>query len=321
MYVEPSYDFEWVRNLEELSRVATELQGEPLLAVDTETSGWQTGNEQLCLIQIGIPSKRRVVLVDVLATGAPTPLEEVMSAPTPLIVAHNASFEERQFARYDIKIKGVRDTLSMSRELRPDLPNHTLRTCCKLLLGMELSKEQQVSDWSLRPLSDEQVKYARLDAEVSVYLYDYLAQLEERVKSELAADLPVLMREYASVCRERYQLTASVAHELAFFTAREQKLKEAIRQKLIDGAPPYDGPFGTCTVSKVKRTEVNVQKVRELFPEFAGEVIGEYVERKRFDMLARERGLPKNAIESVLDTVGYTERLQLTLKDDSGSAE
>jgi hypothetical protein len=38
-------------------------------------------------------------------------------------------------------------------------------------------------------------------------------------------------------------------------------------------------------------------------------------------MLARERGLPKNAIESVLETVGYNERLQLTLKDDSGSSE
>jgi hypothetical protein len=321
MYVEPSYDFEWVRTLDELTRAAAELQDEPVLAVDTETSGWQTGNEQLCLIQIGIPSKRRVVLVDVLATGAPIPLAPVMNAATPLIVAHNASFEERQFARFDIKMKGVRDTLSMSRDLRPDLPNHTLRTCCKLLLGMELSKEQQVSDWSLRPLSDEQIKYARLDAEVSVYLYDYLAQLEERVKSELTADLPILMQEYASVCGQRYQLTASIAHELAFFTAREQKLREAIRQKLIDGSPSYDGPYGTCAVSKVKRTEVNVQKVRELYPEFADEVIAEYVERKRFDMLARERGLPKNAIESVLETVGYTERLQLILKDESGSSE
>jgi ribonuclease D len=321
MYAEPLYEFEWIRSLDELTRAADEIQAEPLLAVDTETSGWQTGNEQLCLIQIGIPSKRRVLLVDVLATGAPTPLAPVMSAATPLIVAHNASFEERQFARYDIKLKGIRDTLYMSRELRPDLPNHTLRTCCKLLLGLELSKEQQVSDWSIRPLSDEQVKYARLDAEVSVYLYTYLSELEERVKSELSAELPVLMQEYSGVCRQRYELTASIAHELAFFAAREQKLKEAIRQRLIDGSPSYDGPYGTCAVSKVKRTEVNVQKVRELFPEFAAEVIGEYVERKRFDIVARERGLPKNAIESVLDTVGYNERLQITLKDDSGSLE
>jgi hypothetical protein len=321
MYAEPQYDFEWVRSLDELTRAAVELQDEPLLAVDTETSGWQTGNEQLCLIQIGIPSKRRVVLVDVLSVGAPVPLAPIMSAATPLIVAHNASFEERQFARYDIKLKGIRDTLFMSRDLRPDLPNHTLRTCCKLLLGLELSKEQQVSDWSLRPLNDEQIKYARLDAEVSVYLYEYLAKLEERVRRELAADLPVLMQEYASVCRQRYELTAPIAHELAFFAAREQKLKEAIRQKLIDGTPPYDGPYGTCAVSKVKRTEVNVQRVRDLFPEFAHEVVAEYVERKRFDMVARERGLPKNAIESVLDTVGYNERLQLALKDDTGSSE
>lgn len=321
MLAKPSYEFEWVRSVEELTRAADELQDEPLVAVDTETSGWQTGNDQLCLIQIGIPSKRRVVLVDVLATGAPIPLATVMSAPTPLIVAHNASFEERQFARYDIKIKGVRDTLSMSRLLRPDLPNHTLRTCCKLLLGLELSKEQQVSDWSLRPLTDEQISYARLDAEVSVYLYEYLRQLEERVERELEADIPVLMQEYSDVCKKRYELTATIAHDLAFYAAREQKLKETIRQKLIDGAPAYDGRFGSCAVSKVKRTEINVRKVRDVFPEFASEVISEYVERKRFDMVASERGLPKSSIESVLDVVGYNERLQLSLKDDAGSSE
>jgi hypothetical protein len=38
-------------------------------------------------------------------------------------------------------------------------------------------------------------------------------------------------------------------------------------------------------------------------------------------MVASERGLPKNAIESVLDVVGYNERLQLSLKDDVGSSE
>lgn len=321
MYVQPTYAFEWATSAEDLSRVAEQLAGHPVLSVDTETSGWQIGNEQLCLIQIGVPSEKRVILVDVLKTGAPTPLAPILSAPTPLIIAHNASFEERQFARYDMKVKGIRDTLTMSRQLRPDLPNHTLRTCCKLLLGLELSKEEQSSDWSARPLSESQVAYARLDAEVAISLYEYLNQLDERASHELDLDIPGLLKEYNYVVRQRFDISREISHEMAFLQAREQKLKDVIRQKLIDGAPQYEGPLGRCLIQKVKRTEVNPGLVRSKFPEFADEVIQEYVDRKRFDAVAKERGLPKNAIEAVLDTVGYNDRLTIAVGDDTGSVE
>jgi DNA polymerase III epsilon subunit-like protein len=321
MYAVPTYDFEWIRSAEELAHAAESIAKEPLISVDTETSGWQTGNEQLCLIQIGVPSSRRVLLIDVLSTGAPSALAPMFASPEQLFIAHNASFEERQFARYDMKVKGIKDTLTMSRELRPDLPNHTLRTCCKLLLGIELRKDEQVSDWSVRPLSDKQIDYARLDAEVAVQLYSYLAELELRVSAELDLEIPDLMAEYASVSRRRFELTASIAHELAFVAAREERLKATIRQKLIDGAPAYDGTIGTCSIQKVKRTEVNTQRVREVYPEFADEVIQEFVDRRRFDNVAREHGLPKNAIERVLDTVGYNERLTIKLKDESGAVD
>lgn len=321
MYTTPTYDFDWIRTAEELVRLSDQLANEAVISVDTETSGWQVGNEQLCLIQIGVPSTKKVFLIDVLSTGAPTPLAPMLASPDQLFIAHNAAFEERQFGRYDMKVKGIRDTLTMSRDLRPDLPNHTLRTCCKLLLGVELRKDEQSSDWSLRPLSDKQIDYARLDAEIAISLYSYLAELESRVSAELNLDIPSLMSEYSRVNRTRYDVTSSIAHELAFLRAREERLKTTIRDKLIHGADAYDGPIGTCSLQKVKRTEVNTDKVRELFPEFAGEVIQEYVDRKRFDAVAKERGLPKNAIERVLDTVGFNERLTLKLKDEAGEAE
>ena len=321
MYATPTYQFDWIRTAEELVQAAESIKDEPIISVDTETSGWQTGNEQLCLIQIGIPATKRVLLVDVLATGAPLPLGPMLASPDQLFIAHNAAFEERQFARYDMKVRGIKDTLYMSRELRPDLPNHTLRTCCRLLLGIELSKEEQTSDWSLRPLSNSQIDYARLDAAVAIALYDYLARLEATCAAELNQAVPDLMREYSEITRKRFELSASIAHELAFLQARENKLKEAIRQKLIEGEPGYDGPVGRCALTKVKRTEVNVQKVRDLYPEFALEVIREYVDRKRFDTVAKERGLPKNSIEKVLDTTGFNERLTLSLRDDAGAEE
>lgn len=321
MEARPTYPFEWIRSKEELIQAADSIVAEPIISVDTETSGWQTGNEQLCLIQIGIPSSKRVLLIDVLSTGSPEPLAPMLASPEQLFIAHNAPFEERQFARYDMKVKGIRDTLTMSRALRPDLPNHTLRTCCRLLLGIELSKEEQGSDWSARPLSDRQIDYARLDAEVAISLYQYLADLEAKVSAELELPVPDLMDEYARVARRKFELTAGIAHELAFLQAREDRIKDTIRQKLIDGTPPYDGVVGVCSVQRVKRTEVNTQRVRELYPEFAKEVVKEYVERKQFELVAKEYGLPKNAIENVLDTVGYNDRLTLKLRDEAGNLE
>jgi len=321
MAASPSYPFDWIRTKEELVQAAESLASEPIISVDTETSGWQTGNEQLCLIQIGVPSTRRVLLIDVISTGAPEPLAPRFASPDQLFIAHNAPFEERQFARYDMKVKGIRDTLTMSRELRPDLPNHTLRTCCRLLLGIELSKEEQGSDWAARPLSDRQIDYARLDAEVALSLYQYLADLEAKVSAELELPVPELMVEYAQVMRRKLELTSAIAHELAFVHAREEKIKSTIRQKLIDGAQSYDGSVGVCSVQRVKRTEVNTQRVRELYPEFAKEVVKEYVDRKQFEIVAKEYGLPKNAIENVLDTVGYNDRLTIKLRDEAGNLE
>jgi DNA polymerase III epsilon subunit-like protein len=321
MYAVPTYDFNWVRSAEELAQVADLLANEPIISVDTETSGWQTGNEQLCLIQIGVPSTKRVFLVDVLSTGAPLALGPMLASQEQLFIAHNAAFEQRQFARYDLKVRGIRDTLSMSRELRPDLPNHTLRTCCRLLLGIELSKEEQSSDWSKRPLSDNQIDYARLDAEVAIALYTYLADLEERVSAELQLDIPELMAEYSKVVRNKYELTAKIAHDLAFLSAREERVRAAIRQRLIDGASSYDGEFGICSLQKVRRTEVSPAKVREIFPEFADQVIDEHVDRKRFSAIATEQGLPNSAVEQVLDTVGFNERLTIKLKDEVGTTD
>jgi ribonuclease D len=321
MAATPTYPFDWIRTREELVQAAESIASEPIISVDTETSGWQTGNEQLCLIQIGVPSTKRVLLIDVLSTGSPDPLASMFASPEQLFIAHNAPFEERQFARYDMKVKGIRDTLTMSRELRPDLPNHTLRTCCRLLLGIELSKEEQGSDWAARPLNDRQVDYARLDAEVAISLYQYLAELEAKVSAELELPVPDLMEEYARVTRRKLELAAEIAHELAFLQAREERVKSTIRQKLIDGANPYDGAIGLCSVQRVKRTEVNTQRVRELYPEFAKEVVREYVERKQFETVAKEYGLPKNAIDNVLDTVGYNDRLILKLRDEAGNLE
>ena len=305
----------WVETQDQLTELIELLNTEEILSLDTETAGWQTGNEHLCLIQIGLPTTKEVAIIDPLTVEDLSPLEPIMSKSTPEIIAHNASFEERQLARHGIKIRGIIDTLTMARDLRPDLPNFTLRTCCKLLLDVDLDKEQQVSDWSQRPLSKAQIDYAALDAEIALKLFWVLDEMESKLAIDPALKVPELMSLLHSTVRERIDLTHDIASELALLHAREDAIREGIRAKLIEGEKPYEGELGACKVTKVKRTEVNPAKVRKVFPNIADMVITDHVERKHLKAVMKEAGIDVSKLDLVLDIIGYNDRMSLSLKD------
>lgn len=310
-----SWDVRWIGSGSELSDALDLFKGEKYLSLDTETVGWETGNERLCLVQVGLPSKNLVTIIDPISVGDLAPLAPILGAKEPLIVAHNAPFEEKQFGRYGIKIRGVVDTLTLARKLRPDLPNHTLKTCCRYLLDINISKQEQSSDWSKRPLSHEQINYAALDAEVTCKLYELLAEMESKLELDPNLTVPDLMRLMAETVSARYELTKEIAAEVAFCRAREEVLKEAIRTKLVDGAPAYDGEFGSCKVNRIKQTEVNPEKVRALMPSIAELAVAEHVDRKTLAALMKEHGIDQAMLDQVIDITGYTDRLSLTVKD------
>ena len=68
----------------------------------------------------------------------------------------------------DSSIEPVADTRDMSRRVRGDAVDgcHTLRAICAREFQVELDKAEQTGDWTPRQLSDSQVEYAALDAEV-----------------------------------------------------------------------------------------------------------------------------------------------------------
>ena len=81
-------------------------------------------------------------------------------------------------AQAGIELNGVFDTLEASRaKYGPDvLGGHGLATVCERELGLSVSKGEQTSDWTRRPLSSEQLTYAALDAEVLLPLHERLAR-------------------------------------------------------------------------------------------------------------------------------------------------
>jgi ribonuclease D len=72
----------------------------------------------------------------------------------------------------NMTLGGVVDTMKVSQGRRPTAPEgHSLAAVVERELGVWLDKTQQTSDWRRRPLTEEQVRYAALDAEVLLDVY------------------------------------------------------------------------------------------------------------------------------------------------------
>src|SRR5690606_2894889 len=128
------------------------------------------------LIQLATP--RETYLLDTLELSELDLLGELLEDASIIKVIHNAGFERSVLGRHGLALEGVVDTLSVSRRLRGRKIDggHSLKSVCERELGVALDKSEQVSDWSQRPLTERQVAYAALDAEVLLALYEHFGR-------------------------------------------------------------------------------------------------------------------------------------------------
>jgi ATP-dependent Lhr-like helicase len=168
----PRNKVQWIDTPAALRATAEELRGEDIVGLDVETA---LDFGTLCLLQIA--TRRRTYLVDPLGVGDLKPLIDVLNRTRPTKVIHNARFERRVLAAVGIVLDGVFDTLEASRRARgaDALGGHSLAMVSERELGISLDKSVQTSNWGRRPLDADQLRYAALDAEVLLRLYDLLA--------------------------------------------------------------------------------------------------------------------------------------------------
>ena len=179
--------------IQELKR----LQTAHSLAFDTETLQLQPEEGKLRLIQLGCYSSRTIVVIDCfeLERSDWNYLEEFFSGTNRFWLAHNAVFDIAWLQEQGIHINGfVRCSMIASRLLTNGIPQtkHGLDALAKRQLNMEVSKEQQKSNWGLETLSKEQLTYAAKDIEILLELDNVLDQ-----KIRLAR----LEKAYALECR------------------------------------------------------------------------------------------------------------------------
>ncbi|MDB5668693.1 MAG: ribonuclease [Alphaproteobacteria bacterium] len=153
------------------------------VAVDTETMGLQLGRDRLCVVQISDGrGDEHLIRFGVGSNYVAPNLKAVLADPNRLKLYHFARFDLASIRAYlGVMAAPVYCTKTASRLIRTYTDRHGLKDLVRELLGHEISKQQQSSDWGAPTLSDAQMEYAASDVR---YLHAMKEILDQRLARE-----------------------------------------------------------------------------------------------------------------------------------------
>ena len=159
------------------------VMGPGPVAVDTETMGLKPGRDRLCLVQIadGRGDEHLVRFAPDSDYAAPN-LRAILADPGRLKLYHFARFDLAAIERYlGVVAAPVYCTKIASRLVRTYTDRHGLKELVRELVGQEISKQQQSSDWGAPEINEAQRDYAASDVR-------YLHQMREALDVRLARE-------------------------------------------------------------------------------------------------------------------------------------
>jgi ribonuclease D len=154
-----------------------------VVAVDTETMGLNPSRDRLCVVQLsaGDGTAHLVRFAPGAAYDAPN-LTRLLADPQRLKLFHFARFDLATLRRYlGVDCRPVYCTKIASKLARTYTDRHGLKDLCRELLGIDLDKSEQSSDWGAASLSETQRRYAARDVL-------HLHALRERLDGMLARE-------------------------------------------------------------------------------------------------------------------------------------
>jgi ribonuclease D len=159
----------------------------PVVAVDTETMGLDPRRDRLCLVQLsGGDGAAHLVQIARGQSRAPN-LERLLADPSVLKLFHFGRFDIAALkAAFGVVTAPVWCTKIASRLIRTYTDRHGLKYLLQDLIDIDLSKQQQTSDWGAAELTEAQRDYAASDV---LYLHRLKAALETRLIREGRLDL------------------------------------------------------------------------------------------------------------------------------------
>jgi ribonuclease D len=159
------------------------------VAIDTETMGLDPDRDRLCVVQLS-PGDGSADVVQIAAGQKKAPnIERLLADKSIVKIFHYARFDLGVLAKsFGVMAQPVYCTKIASRLARTYTDKHGLKDLAREVLGVDLSKQQQLSDWGADALSDAQVSYAATDVLHLHALKERLdAMLVREGRSELAA--------------------------------------------------------------------------------------------------------------------------------------
>jgi ribonuclease D len=290
----PVADYEYIERQPDLRALAKDLPRQPVVAVDTEADSFYHYFDKTCLVQVAIPGA--IYLIDPIALGGPAelaPLGAVMASKKTRKVFHAAEYDLFVLKRdCGFQVRNLFDTMLSAQLL--GYPSVGLAALAHRHFGVTLPKDEQRSDWSMRPLRESQLTYAAADVM-------HLIELAERLEAEL---------------RERGRLTW--AHEeFEALAGREWPAREfdALGYLRIKGARALDAHGLSALRELYLMRDARARDVdRPPFKVVGNRALLEIAERRPRTMseLARIKGISelilKRLGQEILDALARAER-------------
>ena len=157
------------------------------IAVDSETMGLLPNRDRLCLVQLSSgDGDAHLVKFNGKNYNAPN-LVRQLGDPDRLKIFHFGRFDIAVMEHYlNVTCAPVYCTKIASRLVRTFTDRHGLKNLCQEILGIDISKQQQSSDWGAEELTDAQMEYAASDV---LYLHQLKERLDEMLKREGRTEL------------------------------------------------------------------------------------------------------------------------------------
>ncbi|MGR3563394.1 MAG: ribonuclease D [Heliomarina sp.] len=159
----------------------------PIVAIDCETMGLNPHRDRLCVIQMSDgDGNSHIVQVAKGQTEAPN-LCKMLIDPNTLKLFHFGRFDiAAMYHAFGALAAPVYCTKIASRLIRTYTDRHGLKNLTQELIGVDISKQQQMSDWGAEKLTDAQLEYAASDV---LYLHQLKEKLDERLAREGRTEL------------------------------------------------------------------------------------------------------------------------------------
>ncbi|MEE8294109.1 MAG: ribonuclease H-like domain-containing protein [Sphingomonadales bacterium] len=158
-----------------------------MIAVDTETMGLNPHRDRLCLVQLSAgDGDAHLVRFKKGEYDAPN-LKKILNDQKITKLYHFARFDLAVLKKYlGVNASPVFCTKIASKLSRTSTDRHGLKDLCRTLIGVEISKQQQCSDWGAETYEQAQLEYAASDV---LYLHQLKTKLDQLLKREARTEL------------------------------------------------------------------------------------------------------------------------------------